>query len=82
MLILERGSDFDKILSKINNKFLLQKIIKQLTKIRNNPEIGKPMQHGRKGTKELYIKPYRLSYLYKKEENKIVLLAFYHKDKQ
>jgi len=40
------------------------------------------MRHARKGTRELYIKPYRLSYAYIKEENKIIFLNLYHKDEQ
>ena len=31
---------------------------------------------------ELYIPPFRLSYAYIKEENKIILLDLYHKNKQ
>ena len=33
-------------------------------------------------SRELYIKPFRLSYSYLKEENKIKILDLYHKDKQ
>jgi len=40
------------------------------------------MKYIRKGTREVYIPPFRLSYLYIKEENKIVFLDLYHKDKQ
>lgn len=58
------------------------KVLKQIEKIRNNPEIGKPMKHARKGTRELYISPFRLSYAYVKEENRIILLDLYHKDEQ
>ena len=56
--------------------------MKQIQKIINNPEIGKPMRNVRKGTKELYLKPFRLSYTYLKQEDKIILLDFYHKKKQ
>ena len=40
------------------------------------------MQYSRKGTRELYIPPFRLSYEYKKDEDKIIILDLYHKDKQ
>ncbi len=40
------------------------------------------MRNTRKGTRELYIKPFRLSYVYFKDENKIVLFDLYHKKKQ
>ena len=40
------------------------------------------MRNIRKGTRELYIKQFRLSYLYIKNKDKIILLDFYHKKKQ
>ena len=40
------------------------------------------MRYARKGTRELYISPFRLSYLYLKEEDKIIILDLYHKDGQ
>ncbi len=73
---------FQKTFSKIKDKSLKERIIKQISKIRENPEIGKPMQYGRKGTREMYIPPSRLSYIYLKEEQRIVILDFYHKDDQ
>jgi mRNA-degrading endonuclease RelE of RelBE toxin-antitoxin system len=73
---------FQRKFSKIKDKVLKEKIIKQLLKIREFPEMGKPMKHGRKGTRELYIPPFRLSYAYFKDEDKVILLDLYHKDKQ
>ena len=73
---------FQKEFTKIKDKAIKEKIIKQLQKIRDDPEIGKPMKYSRKGTRELYIKPYRLSYSYTKEESTIIILELYHKDKQ
>ena len=75
-------SHFQKTFSKIKNNDLKNQIIKQLEKIRENPEVGKPMRNVRKGTREVYVKPFRLSYTYFKEENKIVFLDLYHKDEQ
>lgn len=40
------------------------------------------MKYTRKGTNEVYISPFRLSYLYSKEEDKIIFLDLYHKDRQ
>ena len=57
-------------------------IKKQIAKLVRNPEVGKPMRYARKHTRELYIPPFRLSYAYLKEEDKIVLLDLYHKDEQ
>ena len=74
--------DFQKIFSKIRDNGLKERIIKLFEKIRDNPEIGKPMRHSRKGTREVYVPPFRLSYAYLKEEGKIVFLDLYHKDEQ
>lgn len=73
---------FEKNFKKIKDKTIKEKIIKQVSKIRDNPEIGKPMMYARKYTRELYIKPFRLSYAYLKQENKVVFLELYHKDEQ
>lgn len=80
MEILE-SDHFKKIYSKLD-KNKLERIQKILIKIIEDPEIGKPMQFERKGTREVYINKFRLSYAYIKEEDKIILLDFYHKDKQ
>lgn len=71
---------FKKKFEKIKDKAFKDKIIKQVQKIKNNPEIGKPMRYDRRGTRELYIPPYRLSYAIK--DNFIYILDIYHKDEQ
>ena len=48
-------SHFKKDFKKIKDKSIKEKIIKQISKIKENPEIGKPMRYCRKGTRELYI---------------------------
>ncbi len=75
-------SKFKKIFSKIKSNLLKEKIIKQIEKIKINPEIGKPMRHIRKGTRELYIKPFRLSHVYDVGRNLIEILDLYHKKNQ
>lgn len=80
MVIVEFHPNFQKIFSKIKNKDLKEKVINQFHKIRKNPEIGKPMKNARKGTREVYISPFRLSYAYLRNEDKIVFLDLYHKD--
>lgn len=81
-MISIRTVKFDKELKHIKDKNLKIKIWKQIEKIIENPEIGKPMKYQRKGTREVYIKPFRLSYAYLKEENKIIFLDLYHKNEQ
>ena len=82
MLNIEYRNDFLKKISKVKNNSLKLKIKKQVEKIIENPEIGKPMRYSRKGTRELYISPYRLAYAYFSSENKIVFLEIYQKDEQ
>lgn len=73
---------FQKLFFKIKDKVLKERILKQISKIRENPKIGKPMMYSRKGTRELYIPPFRLSYIYLEKEDKIILLSLYHKNGQ
>tara|TARA_Y100000310_G_C20310597_1_gene636055 strand:- start:155 stop:403 length:249 start_codon:yes stop_codon:yes gene_type:complete len=82
MLEIERSDKFMSAISKIRNKEEQEKVKKKINKVINNPEIGKPMQHGRKGTREIYIGSFRLSYANHKDKNKIIFLDIYHKDEQ
>ncbi len=56
--------------------FLLKKIKSQISKILENPNIGKPLKYS-KGEKSLYIKPFRLIYSIRGGE--IILLKFEHR---
>jgi len=82
MLEIDYKKGFLKVISKIKDEPNKTKIKKQIEKILENPEIGKPMMYGRKGTREVYVAPYRLAYSYNPSENKIVFLDIYHKDEQ
>jgi mRNA-degrading endonuclease RelE of RelBE toxin-antitoxin system len=79
MVEIKFDKKFTIIFSKLKDNLLKLKIIKQIKKISENPEVGKPMRHDRKATREVYIKPFRLSYLYLKKENLIYVLDLYHK---
>ncbi|MFH1376046.1 MAG: type II toxin-antitoxin system RelE/ParE family toxin [Candidatus Woesearchaeota archaeon] len=72
---------FKKKFMKIKDKQSKNKIIKQIQKIKENTEIGKPMKYSRKGSRELYVFPFRLSYMIKSSEL-IYILDIYHKDEQ
>ena len=76
------GKKFQDTFSKLKDDVFKKRIINQLKKVEDNPEIGKPMMHNRKGTRELYIKPFRLSYIFSKSEGKIYVIDLYHKKKQ
>ncbi|MBS3156147.1 type II toxin-antitoxin system RelE/ParE family toxin [Candidatus Woesearchaeota archaeon] len=82
MVTVDFEAPFKQRMKKVKDIGTKNKIKKQIDKIINNPEIGKPMRYNRKGTRELYISPFRLSYIYLDKENKIVFLDLYHKDEQ
>ena len=82
MLTIERSSQFISLYRKIKNKADQDKIKKQICKIIENPEIGKPMKFTRKGTREVYLGSFRLSYAYIQDEKKLIFLDLYHKEKQ
>lgn len=82
MVTVKYDSVFERKVRKIKDGLLKLKVKKQIEKIVKSPETGKPMKFGRKGTREMYISPFRLSYAYIKEENVIVFLDLYHKDEQ
>lgn len=78
---IKYDKNFKKILKK-TDKTIKEKAKKQIIKIIDNPKVGKPMRNVRKGTREVYVKPYRLSYYFDEENDLIIFLDFYHKDKQ
>ena len=82
MLDIDYKDSFLKTIHKINNQDLKDRIKKQIKKIIEYPETGKPMQYERKGTREVYVAPFRVAYSYNPKENKIVFLDLYHKDEQ
>ena len=61
---------------------LIDRVQKLIKKIIDNPEVGKPMRFDRKGTREVYLPPFRLSYSYDKEQDILYLLEVYHKNEQ
>lgn len=58
------------------DSFNREKLEKQIRKIVENPQVGKPLKYTR-GERSLYIKPFRLIYAIRKEE--IILLKFEHR---
>ena len=82
MVEIRFDKKFTIVFSKLKDELLKLKITKQIKKISENPEIGKPMRNVKKGTRELYVKPFRLSYKYFSGQNLIYILDLYHKKKQ
>ncbi len=58
------------------DSFTLQKLKKQIIKIIENPNVGKPLKY-RRGERSLYIKSFRLIYVIREEE--LILLKFGHR---
>ena len=82
MVRVDFDEHFKRAISKIKDFLIKERIEKLIFKIKDNPEIGKPMRHNRKGTREVYLRPFRLSYAYDKTNDIIIILDFYHKDEQ
>jgi mRNA-degrading endonuclease RelE of RelBE toxin-antitoxin system len=82
MVTVEYDSAFQEVMSKARDEGLKLRIKKQIIKIISFPETGKPMRYKRKGTREVYIPPFRLAYAYIPEEDKLIFLDIYHKDEQ
>jgi len=74
--------NFQNTIGKIKDNSVKESISNKISKIIQNPEIGKPMKYARKGTREVYIGSFRLSYAYYPEQDMIEFLDFYHKDEQ
>ncbi len=78
---VKESNNFKRALKKID-KSLKTRLNKLLIKILENPEIGKPMRYERKGTREIYIKPFRISYSFEYSTLILYFLELYHKDEQ
>jgi mRNA-degrading endonuclease RelE of RelBE toxin-antitoxin system len=73
---------FEKTIRKIRDSQLKDRVKQQVLRIIGNPLVGKPMRYCRKQTREVYIPPFRLSYMYDSSRDTLVFLALYHKDEQ
>ncbi len=82
MLTIGYSPTFFSLLRKVKNNADEERIKKQIKKIIETPEAGKPMRYARKGTREVYIGSFRLSYAYLKEENKLIFLDLYRESKK
>ena len=82
MVTVAYSPSFEKTIRKIRDERTKERLKTQIIKIVEAPEIGKPMRYSRKGTRELHIPPFRLSYYYDGQNDLLVFLALYHKDDQ
>ncbi|MBR9704822.1 type II toxin-antitoxin system RelE/ParE family toxin [Candidatus Pacearchaeota archaeon] len=69
------SNQFKKKIKRLNS-FDRKRLEKQIRKILENPEIGKPLKY-RRGERALYIKPFRIIYAFKGDD--LFLLKFGHR---
>ncbi len=74
---LIRADSFKDDLKHFKDSSLLEKMRKQIQKIMEDPEFGKPLRYGFKGERTIYAKPYRIIYSFDNEN--IYLLRFEHR---
>jgi mRNA-degrading endonuclease RelE of RelBE toxin-antitoxin system len=65
---------FERDVRRIRDRGLKEK---QIDKVSDNPNFGKPLRYGLKGEWSIYVKPYRL--IYKVEGDRLILLRFEHR---
>ena len=68
---------FEQEFKRIRDRTTQDKLEKQIRKIYENPNLGKPLRYNLKGEWSVYVKPYRL--IYKVEGDKLILLRFEHR---
>ncbi len=72
------SKEFEEDVKKIRDNALKKRLIKQVEKVLNNPNIGKPLRYNLKGERSVYVPPYRL--VYTLIDDKIFLLRFRHRE--
>ena len=68
---------FERDVKKIKDSFLKEKLEKQIRKVIENAESGKPLKYGLKGEWTMYVRPYRL--IYAIQGDRLILLRFEHR---
>ena len=68
---------FEQDLKKIKDRKIQQRLEKQIRKLTENPNFGKPLRYDLKGEWSIYVKPFRL--IYKVEGKNLILLRFEHR---
>lgn len=72
-----RTRGFERGVKKIRDRQLLERLKKNILKIIERPETGKPLRYALKGERSVHIKPYRL--VYAVDGDKLILLRFMHR---
>ena len=71
------SDEFRKDYKKIKDKSTQLKIIKQLKKLSENPELGKPLKYNLKNHRSVRVTPYRI--IYRLEKDRIIINCFDHR---
>jgi addiction module RelE/StbE family toxin len=69
---------FEKNVKSIKDGSVKNRIKKQIEKIIENPDTGKPLRNVLKGERTVYLKPFRI--IYTIAGDKLVFLRFMHRD--
>tara|TARA_Y100000310_G_C20507014_1_gene726913 strand:- start:518 stop:763 length:246 start_codon:yes stop_codon:yes gene_type:complete len=68
---------FKKEFKKIKKKDVRLRIIKNLKKLNQDPEVGKPLKYDLKNHRSIRIAPFRI--IYRLEKDKIIINCFDHR---
>lgn len=68
---------FERDVRKIRDILVKDRLRKQIEKIADDPESGKPLRYGLKGERAIRIPPYRL--VYAVQQDRLILLRFEHR---
>jgi mRNA-degrading endonuclease RelE of RelBE toxin-antitoxin system len=68
---------FEQDVKKLRDGLLKERLEKQIRKIVDDPEAGKPLRYGLRGEWTVRIPPYRLIYAF--QGNRLILLRFEHR---
>jgi addiction module RelE/StbE family toxin len=68
---------FERDVKKVRDSSLKGRLEKQVRKISENPEFGKPLKYGLKGEWTIRVPPYRL--IYAVRGDRLILLRFEHR---
>ncbi|HLC75345.1 MAG TPA: type II toxin-antitoxin system RelE/ParE family toxin [Candidatus Nanoarchaeia archaeon] len=71
------SDEFKKDFQKIKDKITRLRIIKQLKKIAETPDTGKPLKYDLKNYRSVRIAPFRI--IYRIEHDKIIINCFDHR---
>jgi addiction module RelE/StbE family toxin len=69
---------FERDVKKLRDGLLKERLSKQIRKVAENPEAGKPLRYGLKGEWTVRIPPYRL--IYAVQGDRLILLRFEHRE--